>query len=76
MAHIRNISNGPRGAYLGTTLVMADPNEVIEADDFAEEWFEEVEEAEEAPADPLDHDGDGRKGGSLPKQPRKAAEAE
>lgn len=72
MAHVRNVSNGPRGAYLGSTLVMAEPNEVVEADDFAEEWFDVVD----APSDPLDHDGDGRKGGSKPKRPRKVAEAE
>jgi hypothetical protein len=36
---VTNISDGPRGAYLEGKLVMADPGESIEADDFAEEWF-------------------------------------
>lgn len=43
MAKVTNISNGPRGAYLGGVLVMANPGETIEADDFADEWFEEGE---------------------------------
>ncbi len=36
---VTNISNGPRGAYLDGVLVIAEPGETIEADDFAEEWF-------------------------------------
>jgi hypothetical protein len=43
MAKVKNISNGPRGAWQGEALVIAEPGEVIEADDFAEEWFEEIE---------------------------------
>jgi hypothetical protein len=39
MAKVTNISNGPRGAYNEGVLVMADPGETIEADDFAKEWF-------------------------------------
>lgn len=39
MAKVKNISDGPRGAYNGTALVMAEPGEVIEADDFNDEWF-------------------------------------
>jgi hypothetical protein len=35
MAKVTNISNGPRGAYNEGVLVMADPGETIEADDFA-----------------------------------------
>ena len=38
-AKVTNISNGPRGAYLGGVLVMAEAGETIEADDFADEWF-------------------------------------
>jgi len=57
MPEVRNISTGPRGAYKVGTLVMVNPGEVIEADDFAPEWFELAYH-------PLDHDGDGRKGGS------------
>jgi hypothetical protein len=41
MAKVTNISNGPRGAYLDGVLVMADPGETIEADDFNEDWFGE-----------------------------------
>lgn len=36
---VRNISSGPRGAYLDGVLVFAEAGETIEADDFAEEWF-------------------------------------
>lgn len=39
MAKVTNISNGPRGAYLKGVLIMAEPGETIEADDFAKEWF-------------------------------------
>lgn len=42
MAQVKNVSNGPRGAYLKGELVFANVGEVIEADDFPEEWFEEV----------------------------------
>ena len=41
MAAVKNISTGARGAYAKGVLVMADPGEVIEADDFAGEWFAE-----------------------------------
>ena len=40
MATVRNISSGPRGAYLKGKFVEAAPGEVVEADDFAPEWFE------------------------------------
>ena len=43
MVAVKNISTGPRGAWQGATLVMADPGAIIEADDFEPEWFEEVE---------------------------------
>lgn len=46
MALVKNISNGPRGAYLGPALVMAEAGQTIEADDFCEEWFEVDGEAE------------------------------
>lgn len=61
MAAVRNVSTGPRGAYLAGAYVEAAPGETIEADDFAPEWFEPVK------PDPLDHDSNGRKGGSRPK---------
>ena len=53
MALGKNICTGPRGAWQGATLVMAEPGEVIEADGFEPEWFEEVEPAKaEAKAEP------------------------
>lgn len=62
MPKVKNISTGPRGAYLKGVYVEANPGETIEADDFAEEWF-----AVEGKPDPLDHDGDGKRGGSKPR---------
>jgi hypothetical protein len=53
MVAVRNISTGPRGAWQGLTLVMAEPGQVIEADDFEPEWFEEVE-AEEGEGEGLE----------------------
>lgn len=50
MPKVKNISTGDRGAWQGSTLVMAAPGKVIEADDFAPEWFEEVEAPKLAPA--------------------------
>lgn len=44
MTLILNTSNGPRGAYVGGNLVMVEPGATIEADDFCEEWFEELDE--------------------------------
>jgi hypothetical protein len=41
MTKIANISTGPRGAYNDGALVMAEVGEVIEADDFSDEWFVE-----------------------------------
>ena len=42
MAKVKNISPGPRGAYLKGVYVEADPGEVIEADDHCDVWFEVV----------------------------------
>jgi len=53
MAQVCNISTGPRGAYLKGELVQAEPGEVIEADDFAAEWFEPVK-AEKPKAKPAE----------------------
>ena len=39
MARVTNISDGPRGAYLDGQLIMAEPGQTIEADDYAPEWF-------------------------------------
>lgn len=36
---VTNKSQGPRGAYRKGELVMAQPGETIEADDFNEDWF-------------------------------------
>ena len=60
MPKVRNITTGPRGAYLKGVFVEAAPGAVIEADDFAPEWFEQAG----GKPDPLDHDGDGKPGGS------------
>lgn len=55
MAKVTNISTGPRGAYLGGVLVMAEVGETIEADDFAEEWFKaESNDADAGEPGPLD----------------------
>lgn len=50
MPKVKNIAPGPRGAWQGATLVMAEPGQVIEAEDFAPEWFEEVDAPKPAPA--------------------------
>jgi len=39
MTKVKNISTGPRGAWLGRQLVMVEPGQIIDADDFAPEWF-------------------------------------
>lgn len=54
MAKVKNISTGPRGAYLGGVLVMAEAGQVIEADDFAEEWFKADGERDAGEPGPLD----------------------
>lgn len=50
MASVKNVSTGARGAYLDGALVMAEPGEVIEADDFVAEWFAEEKPVKAAPA--------------------------
>lgn len=50
MAQVKNVSTGPRGAYRKGQFVEANPGEVIEADDFAPEWFEEVKAEKGKPA--------------------------
>ena len=50
MAAVKNITTGPRGAYLKGVYVEAGPGEVVEADDFAPEWFEEVKPEKKAAA--------------------------
>lgn len=54
---VTNISDGARGAYLDGQLIMAEPGETIEADDFAEEWFAKAgsKAAKESAED--EHDG-------------------
>jgi hypothetical protein len=51
MAQVTNISKGPRGAWLNGELVMAEPGQTIEADDFAPEWFSDGTPAEPGPLD-------------------------
>lgn len=55
MALVRNISTGPRGAYLKGAYVEAEPGQTIEADDYADEWFGVVDAPET----------DGKKGGAV-----------
>lgn len=52
MTKVKNIAEGPRGAYLDGVLVMAEPFEIIEADDFNEEWFEPFKSKPKAEAEP------------------------
>lgn len=52
MAHVTNISTGPRGAYLKGVYVEAEPGQTIEADDFAEEWFTEGKPGKKAEGKP------------------------
>jgi hypothetical protein len=73
MAKFTNISNGPRGGYLGGQLVMVEAGADAELDDAPEEWFAKAgsKAAKEAGEDgPLDHDGDGRKGGMKGVEPK------
>lgn len=49
LTQVKNISTGARGAYAKGVLVMAEPDEVIEADDFAGEWFAEEKPAKAEP---------------------------
>ena len=60
MAKVTNISDGPRGAYSDGALVMADPGETIEADDYAEEWFAKAgDPAAKKAKKSADEEGDG-----------------
>ena len=52
MAKIKNTSTGPRGAWQGEVLVMAEPGQVIEAEDFEPEWFEEIKAPAKVKAKP------------------------
>ena len=63
---LTNITDGPRGVHTTAGLAILDPKETrevelsdAEAKDLSEEWFE----TGKPPKDPLDHDGDGKKGG-------------
>lgn len=70
MPKFTNISNGPRGIHTVNGLVMVEAGQDFEGDlakneEANEEWFAKAgtKAAKEALADPLDHDGDGTKGG-------------
>lgn len=63
MAKFTNISNGPRGLHTTGGIVMVEAGQVAdvtlaENEPANDEWFKAG-----AHADPLDHDGDGKKGG-------------
>lgn len=60
MPKVRNISNGPRGAYLKGVFVQAEPGEEIDADDFAEEWFALSNSAKAKAASKDDNEADGK----------------
>lgn len=71
MAKFKNISNGPRGLHTVGGLVIVESGQEIDAElakdeDANEEWFAKAGSAAAKAADPLDHDGDGHKGGSKP----------
>lgn len=73
MPKFTNISNGPRGIHTAGGLVMVEKGQTVEADlaeneEPNEEWFAKAgtAAAKSADADPLDHDGDGTKGGTKP----------
>ncbi len=73
MPKFTNISDGPRGLRTTEGLVMVERGETVEGvladgEDLNEEWFAKAGSAvaKEAAADPLDHDGDGHKGGAKP----------
>lgn len=57
-----------RGYYGGKVREPGDRFEIKSAAEFSKSWMEK------AAPDPLDHDGDGKKGGSLPSGKPKAAE--
>lgn len=58
MAQVRNISPGPRGAYLKGALVNVDPGKTAEADDWNDEWFAPAgETSDTAGIDDLDING-------------------
>lgn len=54
LVEVKNITNGPKGAYAEGALFMAEAGEVIIADDYSDEWFEVVKaekpKAESKPA--------------------------
>lgn len=76
MPKFTNISNGPRGIYGKNGLVMVEAGhdfdgDLAEGEEPAEEWFAKAgtKAAKEA-ADPLDHDGDGKRGGMKGAEPK------
>ena len=73
MPKFKNISTGDRGLYTVEGLIMVPAGATTEDVDLAkdevlnEEWFaKDGSKAAKDAADPLDHDGDGRKGGTAP----------
>jgi len=73
MPKFKNISTGDRGLYTVDGLIMVPAGATTEDVDLAkdevpnEEWFaKDGSKAAKDPADPLDHDLDGKKGGAAP----------
>lgn len=71
MPKFTNISTGPRGIHTDGGLVMVEAGETVdvtlaENEVPVEEWFAKAGSAaaKDAERDPLDHDGDGKKGGA------------
>ncbi len=69
---ITNIAPGPRGIHTLAGSVILNPGQTIEAElsEVELEGSKETGWFEFGKPDPLDHDGDGKKGGSLPKSAR------
>lgn len=71
MPKFKNISTGDRGLRTADGLVMVPAGATVEVDlakdeDPNEEWFAKAGSAAAKEADPLDHDGNGKKGGAAP----------
>lgn len=72
MPKFTNVSNGPRGIYTDGGLIMVEAGQttddvtLLKGEEPNEEWFAKAGSAaaKAADQDPLDHDGDGKKGGA------------
>lgn len=74
MARVTSKHDAPLGIPGGPSLrpgatVWVDQWDILRENSVVKAWLD-AGLIEEEPADPLDHDGDGKKGGSLPKSKR------